>query len=283
MKRILYAIAAYVLPFMAIVSVSCTKDRMETDQETATRQITITPQFEEIETEIITKSGNTGYTLGECDIYCFVFDGNNYYSLMEGYPKKQDSMEGNSYTFTIPELENATVLFAIYPETVSFKQVNNRYNLMYYFKADDISSPSNLVYTSKTYSGNTTSENSSINLNGITLEKYNFNAKMKLDLSRLPNKDNISCIYMTLQYNDFLENMTSTTPMEYLFGPFSVSDMAKETEEDKTFYCKDLTLLCYSTNRMEFCIYMKNGDYYSSYTQANTKNMEITVTIPGLQ
>lgn len=280
MKRTLHIIAAGLLSLTALLSASCTKDNMTTEKEPATRQITITPEIGRLEAEVITRSGNTDYTIGECDIYCFVFDRNNEYSLMEGYPKKQDSKEGSCYTFTIPELENASILFAIYPETVSFQQINYRYDVRYHFISNEPSNPSNTVYTSKLYTGNTSSENGNISLDNIVLEKYNFTAKMMFDFSNISNIDDVSGIYINIEYNEYTGNSTSTERLEHQLESIPASDLYQETEDDKTYYCTDISMLCISAYSIDVYAYMKNGDYYSSNIRTDSaKNMEIKVTL----
>lgn len=285
MKHTLHTISAILVFLVTLVSVSCTKADIEPVQSIRTRQITVTPAFGDLEADIITKSDNRNTTVpavGECDIYCIVFDNNDNHRLMDGYPKKQDRIEDGKYTFTVPELENATVIFAIYPETVSFRQIDDSYYLKYHFTAEDMESPANMVYASNEYEGNTTSENSSINLDDIVLDRYNFTARMMFDFSGT-NPENISGIYVDLDYHDYTGESSDIKTMNHKFSMFTPADMTQETTDGKTWFIKNLSLLCKEVKNnyddyITTTVYMNNGDYYSySFYYIPGKNVEIRV------
>lgn len=177
------------------------------------------------------------------------------------------------------------MIFAIYPETVSFRQIilpKNYYYVEYHFTAEDMESPANTVYVSSKYEGNTTSENSTINLDDIVLERYNFTARMMFDFSGI-NPEDISGIYVDLDYHDYTGESSDIKTMNHKFSMFTPADMTQETVDGKTWFIKDLSLLCkeVKSNYDDYfttTVYMKNGDYYTySFYYIPGKNVEIRV------
>lgn len=106
MKKLIYILTAAVAMLAA-----CEKQpaQMAAD-ETAT--IAFSPEFE-LEAEVKSAS------IGETDIWCFLYD-NNTGALTSESPYKQKEINNGIYYFNVPKIDNGYITFAIMPEDATY-------------------------------------------------------------------------------------------------------------------------------------------------------------------
>lgn len=233
MKNLIYIILTAIL----ISVVSCSKDILPPGalKEDGMVRIAIDPEFD---LQVDVRSVEVGVT----DILCWAYSET---TLLEGFPKKQEEINGNTYLYDIPQGSTYSVFFTIYPEDIQLlysydKYYLNGYALGGYYhtivhETSEVTCARHEYYISN--AGNWWSRSLDINtdsdysLGTVTLSNMQRDCKLMFSFSGIPEGET------TETYVDKIHVKVGGMALDKVL---TMEDMAVETIEDETLWCKTI-------------------------------------------
>ena len=234
MKKLLYMIMSAAV----VTAVSCDKDTKPQDTAAGDEMVRIAmePEFEGLEVEV------KSIEIGKTDILCYAYTSAG---LLDGYPKKQVEINGNTYLYDIPQGRTYYVFFTVYPEVVSFRyHYDTRYIKDYYigyYSTLLIHEKSEVTCEKKDYyisnSANWWSRSLDIytdqdySLGNVSLSNMQRDCKLMFSFTGMPEGETAGT---------YVDKIHVKVGGKALDKVLTMEDLTAETVEEETLWCKTI-------------------------------------------